>query len=298
MSRKIELSKVNFGASGFIASPIEKLNQLLLGGFRQGSLYAIGSVPAMGKSSLLETFAVHACLSKKKVLFLTPRKPNECYINFLGNASEVEIERIKLGLIYKVEADRISDCGMKDCDIELLHICDLLGFKEKINFNLEELFKINSTDMIIIDDVEFLIYKDGKDSLENYSNSLRVIENLKILAVKLDIPIIFSTTLSRKSYERVGHRPILNDFKLVGGLEIPDVVISILRREYFDPLDRPGMAELMLAKNSSGSIGTINTTFRKELRQFVDYMPLKYEIDPSEGHPFDMDEIFKSFSEK
>ena len=50
-----------------------------------------------------------------------------------------------------------------------------------------------------------------------------------------------------------------------------DVVIFILRRDYYDPYDRPGQAELIVAKNRHGGIGTITLTYRKELAQFANY---------------------------
>ncbi len=50
-----------------------------------------------------------------------------------------------------------------------------------------------------------------------------------------------------------------------------DIVVFILRREYYDPMDKPGMAELIVAKNRHGSIGNVNLTFRKEFVKFTNY---------------------------
>jgi replicative DNA helicase len=51
----------------------------------------------------------------------------------------------------------------------------------------------------------------------------------------------------------------------------------MLRREYYDPMDKPGMAEIIIAKNPHGSIGNVTLTYRKEIVQFANYTPLKYE---------------------
>ena len=50
-----------------------------------------------------------------------------------------------------------------------------------------------------------------------------------------------------------------------------DVVIFLLRREYYDPYDRPGQAELIVAKNRHGGIGNLTLTYRKEIAQFVNF---------------------------
>ena len=53
-----------------------------------------------------------------------------------------------------------------------------------------------------------------------------------------------------------------------------DLVFFLLRREYYDPYDKPGQAELIIAKNRHGAIGTVNLTYRKEIVQFANFSPL------------------------
>lgn len=50
-----------------------------------------------------------------------------------------------------------------------------------------------------------------------------------------------------------------------------DIVMFLLRREYYDPYDKPGLAELIIAKNRHGSVGSVHLTYRKELAQFANY---------------------------
>lgn len=54
-----------------------------------------------------------------------------------------------------------------------------------------------------------------------------------------------------------------------------DIVVFLLRRDYYDPLDKPGMAEVIVAKNRHGSVGTVHMAFRKEIARFENYSPLK-----------------------
>lgn len=58
-----------------------------------------------------------------------------------------------------------------------------------------------------------------------------------------------------------------------------DIVAFLLRRDYYDPNDKPGMAELIVAKNRHGGIGNINLTFVKELGQFRNYTPIQVEME-------------------
>lgn len=56
-----------------------------------------------------------------------------------------------------------------------------------------------------------------------------------------------------------------------------DIVMFLLRREYYDPNDKPGMAEVIVAKNRHGGIGNVQLTFVKELVQFRNYTPIHIE---------------------
>lgn len=68
------------------------------------------------------------------------------------------------------------------------------------------------------------------------------------------------------------HNFVANDIIVHNSIEQDaDIVIFLLRREYYDPYDRPGQAELLVAKNRHGGIGNITLTYRKEIAQFTNY---------------------------
>jgi replicative DNA helicase len=72
------------------------------------------------------------------------------------------------------------------------------------------------------------------------------------------------------------HSFVANGFIVHNSIEQDaDAVVFLLRRDYYDPLDKPGMAEVIVAKNRHGGVGTVNLTFRKEIAQFGTYAPLK-----------------------
>ena len=68
------------------------------------------------------------------------------------------------------------------------------------------------------------------------------------------------------------HNFVANDIIVHNSLEQDsDAVMFLLRQDYYDPYDKPGMGELIVAKNRYGSIGSVNLTFRKEIAQFANY---------------------------
>ncbi|MDN3508969.1 MAG: DnaB-like helicase C-terminal domain-containing protein [Candidatus Neptunochlamydia sp.] len=81
---------------------------------------------------------------------------------------------------------------------------------------------------------------------------------------------------------------MLSDLRESGAIEADaDVVIFLLRREYYDPYDKPGLAEIIIGKNRHGKVGNIEMAYRKEFAQFSNYTP-------ADGHS--SEEAFEAFS--
>lgn len=89
------------------------------------------------------------------------------------------------------------------------------------------------------------------------------------------------------------HNFVANDIVVHNSLEQDsDVVMFLLRREYYDPYDKPGLAEVIVAKNRHGSIGSVNLAFRKEIAQFANYTPINSGAEIAKANK----EAFSAFS--
>ncbi|MES2122238.1 MAG: replicative DNA helicase [Chlamydiota bacterium] len=89
------------------------------------------------------------------------------------------------------------------------------------------------------------------------------------------------------------HNFVANDIVVHNSIEQDsDIVMFLLRREYYDPYDKPGLAELIVAKNRHGAVGTVNMTYRKEVAQFANYSPMH----ASGGSPSSNEDAFAAFT--
>jgi len=88
----------------------------------------------------------------------------------------------------------------------------------------------------------------------------------------LNVPVIAVSQLSRAVESREGHRPKLSDLRESGAIEQDsDVVVLLFREEYYKPTDENrGIADVIIAKQRNGPVGTIQLTFLKEYTKFVD----------------------------
>ena len=66
-----------------------------------------------------------------------------------------------------------------------------------------------------------------------------------------------------------GHRPMLSDLRESGSIEQDsDIVMFVFRREYYNANDKPGLAEVIIAKNRHGGVGDVELAFRKKFAKF------------------------------
>jgi len=260
----------------------------LINGLSKSNLMILAARPAMGKTALALNIAENICFKNDKSvgMFSLEMTAEQILHRMLCSQSEVESEKIKTGSLDGSEYQKIVSCvnsiQKKPFIIDdqpSLKITDLRARARR----MKEAFDI---DFLVIDYLQLLSGSGNLRSLENRQNEISEISRmLKNLARELNIPILCLSQLSRRVEERQGHRPMMSDLRESGSLEQDsDLVLFLLRREYYDPYDKPGQAELIVAKNRHGAVGSINLSFRKEIARFENFTPLHTtEVDTEEA---------------
>ena len=130
---------------------------------------------------------------------------------------------------------------------------------------------------LVVDYMQLLSGSSGSFGNDNRQQEISEISrNLKNIARELDIPVLCMSQLSRKVEERTGHRPMMSDLRESGSIEQDaDVVMLMFRPDYYDPQNKPGQTEIIVAKNRHGQTGTVTLAFSKELEQFTNYSSLE-----------------------
>lgn len=241
----------------------------LLGGLKSGDLILIGSRPAMGKSTLALRIATQVCNDSNKpcIYFSNEMTANEITMNILTQYSKVDSRTMNN---KNFNDDDLKNIAMATCKLSALpfFIDDSIGLSLE-NIISECRLKKSEGDLSLVV-VDYLQLIRSPDSIDISNETTKILAELKSLALEINCPIIILSQLNRSVENSRDHRPKLSS--LIGSEKtesIANVILFIYRDEYYDSTTQePGIAEIIVAKNREGEIGTCKLKWMGSYRTF------------------------------
>ncbi len=260
----------------------------MLNGFMNSNLILLGARPAMGKSALITSIDENICFRNKIPVGIFSREmsADQILTRMICSQAEIESQKIQTGSLNGSEYQRVV-AASNHMNKHVMIIDDQPGLKiTDLRARARRMKESYNIGFLAIDYLQLLSGSGNTRSQENRQIEISEISRmLKTLARELNIPILCAAQLSRKVEERQGHRPMMSDLRESGSLEQDsDVVMFLFRRDYYDKHDKPGLAELVIAKNRHGGIGDVILTFRKEFGQFSNYSPIQFQGDGTKSN--------------
>lgn len=259
----------------------------MIDGLGPSNLLILAARPAMGKTAFVLNIAENVCFKNNQAvaIFSLEMSAEQLLHRIICSQAEVESSKIQTGSLSGTEYQRIV-ATVKQMQKHNLLIDDQPGLRiSDLRARARRLKESHDIQLLIVDYLQLLSGSSRFSGSDNRQGEISEISRmLKNLARELNIPIICASQLSRKVEERTGHRPMMSDLRESGAIEQDaDVIMFMLRRDYYDPYDKPGMTEIIVGKNRHGNVGSVDLTFRKEFAQFANYTPIEVTADTEEA---------------
>lgn len=253
-------------------------------GFHPGQLVIVGGRPAMGKTSLALTFAEYAALdiaSHVLIVSLEMAKP-ELDERLVVMRSMIDGHRARTGKLDPGDWDAVRRAG------RAIEACDRLWIDDGASATPEAIMATarrhkarHGLDLLLVDYMQLVHPPADMARRANRQEQVTAISRrFKGIARDLRIPVIVLSQLNRQVEGREGNRPRMSDVRESGAIENDaDMILLIHRPDYYDPNDKPGVAELIVAKNRNGRTGSVELAYLKPQMRFADLAPAELVAD-------------------
>jgi len=254
-----------------ISTGFTKLDEFT-GGMHGGDLVIIAARPSMGKSALALNIAQHVALKLKQTVavFSLEMSKESLLTRMLCSTARVDSQRFRAGYLTVEERRKLNHALHELVDAPL-YIDDTPGVHlMDMHAKLRRLQSERKLGLVVVD---YLQLMSGQGRFENRNQEVSALSRgMKLLAKELNVPMMVLSQLSRAVETRQGdHRPQLSDLRESGSIEQDaDVVGFIFREEVYhrDREDLRGLAELIIAKQRNGPVGTVNLVFLHSQKKF------------------------------
>jgi replicative DNA helicase len=246
-------------------------------GFQPGDFIVIAGRPSMGKTALALNIARNATLEtgQPTAVFSLEMSKEQLALRMLSTEARTDSSRMRGGFLSESDLARINRAAGALYDLAI-YIDDSPAISAlEIRAKTRRMKMEKGLGLVIVD---YLQLMRGRASAERRDLEISEISrSMKALAKEVNVPVVALSQLNRKVEERTNKRPLLSDLRESGAIEQDaDVILFIYRDEVYNKdEDNPnkGTAELIVAKQRNGPIGTVRLTFLEKFTRFEDPAP-------------------------
>lgn len=252
-----------------IPAGFEKLDQMM-SGLQKSDLIIVAARPSMGKSALAVSIAENVGIDSGKAvaIFSLEMSKEQLVQRMLCSQARVDAHKVRSGFLSPSDwpkltkaAGKLSKSHIYIDDTPAISVLELRAKARRLKASAD-------LQMIILDYLQLMRGSAKADSRQQEISEIS--RSLKALAREVNVPIIALSQLSRAVESRQDKRPQLSDLRESGAIEQDaDVVILLMREEYYTPTEENrGVADVIIAKQRNGPVGTVKLQFTKEFMRF------------------------------
>ena len=309
---RAEFAYKNSGKVIGVSTGLADLDRML-GGMQKSDLLILAGRPSMGKTALATNIAYNASVyfaqqareaggetPQSVGFFSLEMSEDQLATRILSAAAHINTSKILKGDLHDGEFAQLAT--------QLAQLSELPIFIDEtparsitaLRNRARRLKRTNNLGMLVIDYLQLLRSASPQAQANRVQEISEITQGLKAIAKELQIPVMALSQLSRAVEQRDDKHPQLSDLRESGSIEQDaDVVMFVYREEYYLARSEPssdsdkyqkwqeslnnayGKAEVIIAKQRNGPIGTVKLQFQSDLTKFSnlahnDHMPERH----------------------
>ena len=242
-----------------------------MSGLQPSDLILVAARPSMGKTAFVLNIAQYTAFhSDLATAIFSLEMSKEQLVNRLFSLeSRVDAQMLRNGNLSDTDWEKLIE-GAGTIGRSKLIIDDTPGISiSELRSKCRKYKLEHNIQLIIIDYLQLMSGNGRNDSRQQEISEIS--RALKALARELHVPVIALSQLSRAVEQRPDHRPMLSDLRESGAIEQDaDVVMFIYRDDYYNKdTDKKNIAEVIIAKQRNGPIGTVNLVWLPQYTKFA-----------------------------
>lgn len=249
-------------------------------GLQKADLILIAARPSMGKTAFVLNIAQQVAVKKNhNVAIFSLEMSKEQLVNrIMCSYSGVDSSKYRTGNLEFSDWEKIAEAVQPLSDAKLF-IDDTPSITvSNMRSKCRKLSLTQGLDLIIIDYLQLMAGTNPNNRQQEISDISR---GLKAIAREFNVPVVALSQLSRAVESRSDKRPMLSDLRESGAIEQDaDLVCFLYRDEYYNKESESiGLAELNIAKQRNGSVGTIKLGWQGQYTRFVTVAQESYDSE-------------------
>lgn len=244
-------------------------------GMQPSDLVIVAGRPSMGKTSFAMNIAEHVAIKEQlPVAVFSMEMPGEqLAMRMISSLGRIDQHRVRTGKLEDDEWPRMTSAINILAETRLFIDDTPAMTPTEVRARCRRLAREHDGKLgLVVLDYLQLMQSPGAESRVNEISDIS--RSLKALAKELNVPVIALSQLNRSLEQRPNKRPVMSDLRESGAIEQDaDVIVFIYRDEVYnkETTDK-GSAEIIIAKQRNGPIGTTRLTFLGQYTRFENFI--------------------------
>lgn len=256
----------------------------LMYGFEPSTLTILAARPGVGKSALMDCFALNVAQEHPVIYATSERSRVQVVRRMVSILTGIPTSKFKTGKLTPQEAHRFTEAIGEINNLPIYFDDTPMPTPRELFHMSKWMVERHGAKLILFDGMYRSKTGDPDVDRNPHLKYGEIALQLKTISRELDVPVVATHQLSRELEKRKDKRPMLSDLRESGRIEEEaDKVLFLYRDEmYNEASEFPNQCDAILEKHRDGGTGTVSLYFEKTSTKFMNATVTRVDLSDLE----------------